>query len=140
MAVTGGGLLDEVQKIQEKALVYNGHFAEFVSWADGIRDDGSRRRHYIKNFPGEGWDVNEITDSLGQLISQWETYGIIPLNTDIKLVKWIGRVESYVEVHKNAKESLVRNHQTWQGASCRNPRLAKPDSGYETGRTITGSR
>lgn len=105
MAVTGGGLLDEVQKIQEKALVYNGHFAEFVSWADGIRDDGSRRRHYIKNFPGEGWDVNEITDSLGQLISQWETYGIIPLNTDIKLVKWIGRVESYVEVHKNAKEA-----------------------------------
>lgn len=105
MAVTGGGVLDEVQKIQEKALVYNGHFAEFVSWVDGIRDDGSWRRYYIKNFPGEGWDVNEITDSLEKLIFQWETYGIIPLNTDIKLVKWIGRLGSYVEVHKNAKEA-----------------------------------
>ena len=104
-AVTGGGILDEVQKIQEKALVYNGHFAEFVSWVDGIRDDGAWRRYYVKNFPGEGWAVNEITDSLEQLISQWETYGIIPLNTDGKLVKWIGRLESYVEVHKNAKEA-----------------------------------
>ena len=102
IAVSGGGILDEMRALQDRALVYNTQFAELVSWVDGVCDDGSRRSFYVKNFPGEGWDHGEILQALDALVSQWEDEGTIPSDTDGELTRWASRIKIYEEVHGKA--------------------------------------